>query len=152
MFKNPISKTFDSIPYHVNSSDLVFGSPSTESLIGLHPSPVQIFRLWQIYLDNVNPITKIFHASSIQQQLLDAAADLESVPKNMEALMFGIYAMAITSLTEEECQKTFGQSRKDLIGSYQSGGRQALINAGYLKSSDLMLLQAFTLYLVSYSV
>lgn len=67
----------------------------------------------------------------------------------MEALMFGIYSMAIVTLSEDECLKTFGEEKDDLLARFQSGSRQGLINAGYLKSSDVVTLQAFTLYLVS---
>jgi hypothetical protein len=146
-FENPITKTYNSID--ADGSDIFFGSPRVGDLMSLHPSPVHIFRLWQAYLDNVNPLTKIFHAPSIQQQLLDATADLENIPKGMEALMFGTYAMAIASLSDEDCRITFGEERDALLSRYQSGARQSLINAGYLRSSDIIVLQAFTLYLVS---
>lgn len=124
----------------------------SENLKDLHPSPVHIFRLWQTYLDNVNPITKLFHSPTTQQQVLNAASDLEKITPNVEALMFGIYTMGIVSLDEDECTTTFGEEKNVLLSRFQSGARQALVNAGYLKSSDLTTLRAFTLYLVSSSI
>lgn len=146
-FEYPITKTYDSIG--ADEADLFFGSLVIKDLKTLHPSPVHIFRLWQTYLDNVNPLTKLFHAPSIQQQLLEATANLENLPKGLEALMFGIYAMAIASLKDDECQKAFGEGKLVLLSRHHAMARQGLINAGYLRSSDLIVLQAFALYLVS---
>lgn len=131
---------------------MLLGCPPLENLRQLHPSPIHIFRLWQFYLNNVNPLTKILHSPSIQQQILDATSDLERVPKNIEALMFGIYSMAVATLNEEECHSAFGEDKMILFSRYQADTRQALINSGYLKSSDIVVLQAFTLYLVSSSL
>lgn len=149
MFANPISKTYEDIYDGVGEGgDLLFGTNTTENLKDLHPSPVHIFRLWQTFLDNINPLIKIFHAPTVQQKVLDAAADLDNIPKNTEALLFSIYAAAIISLYDSECQKLFGEDKAVALARFQSGCRQALRNAGYLKSSDIVVLQAFTLYLV----
>jgi len=83
--------------------------------------------------------------------MLDAIADLENVSKGMEALMFSIYSMAITSLSASECMELFGEERAVLLARYQAGSRQALSRAGLLRSSDMTILQAFVLYLVSKS-
>jgi hypothetical protein len=142
----PIRKTYDSIS--IDGQDLLFGSPLTDDLRDLHPSPVHIFRLWQTYLDNVHPLTKLFHAPTLQQQLLEATADLKNVGRPMEALMFGIYSMSIVSMDDDDCQTTFGDEKHVLLQRFQAGARQGLVNAGYLKSSEVVTLQAFALYLV----
>jgi hypothetical protein len=134
---------------HDVSGDILGGCPAVDNLRQLHPSPIHIFRLWQMYLNNVDPLTKILHSPTTQQQILDTTSDLGKVPKNMEALMFGIYSIAVTSLNDEECRNAFGEDKITLFSRYQAGTRQALINAGYLKSNDIVVLQAFTLYLVS---
>jgi hypothetical protein len=146
MFETPITKTFDSI--HPDGIDIVFGIFNPGDLTSLHPSPVHIFQLWQTFLDNVDPLIKLFHAPSVQQRVLDATSDLENIPKDLEALMFGIYTMAVSSLAYDECYKKFNEDKGILVARYQLGVRQALNNAGYLKSTELTVLQAFTLYLV----
>jgi len=143
----PITKTYDAID--ADGSDFLFPTPSSDSMSDLHPSTVHIFRLWQLFIDNVNPIIKIFHAPSVQVQILEASADLENVPREIEALLFGIYAMAVTSITDSECNTMFGEEKTVLLARYQSGSRQALCRAGLLRSSDMTILQAFVLYLVS---
>ncbi|KAG0646739.1 Aurofusarin cluster transcription factor aurR2 [Hyphodiscus hymeniophilus] len=199
-FSKPMTKAFEELSSDIGGDgDLFFGTNTAITLKALHPPPVQIFRLWQTFLDNVNvgviqplhlssilpprwrdtfynpgcaqlslkltilllssrinanfkslqPLIKIFHAPSVQQQILDAIADLDNVPKNIQALMFCIYAAATMSMNDEECQKIFNQRKDEVLARFQLGARQALRIGGYLRSSDLVVLQALTLYLFS---
>ena len=109
---------------------------------------VHIFRLWQTFLVNCNPLIKLFHAPTVQQAILDASSDLENIPKHLEALMFNIYLLAVTSMQPEECLSMLGDSRDSLLAKYSSAAQQALINARFMKSLNLTTLQAFTLYMV----
>lgn len=143
----PLNKEYDDI--NADGGELFFPSPTTEDLRDLHPSPVHIFRLWQTFIDSINPLIKMFHAPTIQLKILDASADLENVSKGMEALMFGIYAVSIKSFDENECVALFGEESSTLLARYQAGARQALLRAGFLRSSDMTVLQALALYLVS---
>ena len=123
-------------------------SPPKELKI-LHPEMVHIFRLWQIFLSNVQPLVKIFHAPTVQQIILDASADLENVAKNVEALMFSIYLLAVTSMQTEDCERLLGESRDSLLSKFSHAAQQALINARFMKSLSIMTLQALMLYAVS---
>lgn len=143
-----MTKSFDTRKAAADGYDLVFEEQGEQGLAALHPSPLDIFRLWQLFLNNVNPLIKLLHAPTVQQQILDASADLPRVPENTEALMFGVYSMSIASITTEECHAFFGQERGLLLAKYHAGARKALAHAGLLRSSDLVTLQAFTLYLV----
>jgi hypothetical protein len=137
MYEKSITKTFDAMG---PEGDLLLATNPGQSLVNLHPTPVQIFQLWQMFLDNV------------QQQVLDATTNLEEVPKNTEALMFGIYCMATVAMSESDCQKLFKQSRAIVQERFQVGARLALQNASYLKSTDITVLQGFVLYLVSHTL
>lgn len=114
----------------------------------LHPNPVHIFKLWQTFLENVNPLTKILHAPTIQQQILEAMGDLPRIGKELETLMFAIYCIALVSLPAEEVEKSFGQSKKKLLSKCRRGAQLAFRNASFLRTSNIMVLQAFMLYLV----
>lgn len=122
---------------------------SMTSVTEPHPPAVQIFQLWQIYLDNVNPLLKLTHTPTLQGQLIEAAANPAKISKSLEALLFSIYFMAIVSLTDEEAQETFKEEKAELIHKYHRGTQQALINAGFMRSPDIVVLQAFLMYLVS---
>lgn len=135
---------------NLDESQLLLGTRSDSvSLLHLHPEPVQIFKLWQKFLDNVDPLVKLCHVPTVQQQILQATGNLESVPTPVEALMFSIYSIAVVSLENDECYSITGESKRTLLHRYRLGVEHALINAEFIKSSDLNVLRAFILYLVS---
>ena len=82
----------------------------------LHPDQAHIFRLWQIYLDNVNPLLKVTHTPTLQRRVIDAVVNLTNVKPTLEALMFSIYCVAVMSLEEATCQSTFGIAQKGPSG------------------------------------
>ncbi|KAF2107099.1 hypothetical protein BDV96DRAFT_458280, partial [Lophiotrema nucula] len=131
-------------------TNLLFASTrGTVNLRGLHPQPVQIFKLWQAYLDNINPLSKLFHTPSIQQLVLHATGNLDDLPRNLEALLFGIYCVSLSSLSEVECDTILGDPKDVLAAKFRSGAQHALVNASFLRSNDLMVLQAYVLFLLS---
>jgi hypothetical protein len=132
-----------------NAAVLLFGSShkSTE-LTAFHPHPMDIMRLWQMFLDNVNPLTKVIHAPTLQQQIIEASINLEGISKGMQALLFSIYVLSIKSIDELRCKSVFGEDKSSLLERYQFGAQQALLNAEFLRPSSLMVLQALLLYLV----
>jgi hypothetical protein len=133
-----------------DNDHLLFGlCKTTVDLSTLHPDPVQIFRLWQFYLDNVNPLLKVTHTPSLQSRIIEAASNVTNINPNLEALMFSIYCTSITSLDHHDCQALFGQSREDLLTKYHFSCQQALTNCGFLRSDDRDCLTSLFLYLVS---
>jgi hypothetical protein len=71
------------------------------------------------------------------------------VPKATEALLFSIYHFGIISVEDAECKKTFGESKASLLARYEAALRLALVNAQWLKSTNLAVVQAFILYLLA---
>ena len=112
---------------------------------------MQIFRLWQLYLDNVNPLLKVTHTLSLQGRIIEAAGNVSNISPTLEALMFSIYCMSILSLSVDDCQGIFPgcSSKVDLLTRYQFGCQQALLNCGFLRCDDRDCLTALYLYLVS---
>jgi hypothetical protein len=125
---------------------MVGGAPA--SVTSAHPSPIQMFQLWQVYISNVNPLLKITHTPTLQADIISASANPSKISRPLEALMFAIYFSAVTSLTEDEVQTMFGEDRSILLGRYHNATQQALVNAEFMKSTELAVLQAFFLYLV----
>jgi hypothetical protein len=124
-------------------------SPVEVNLKGLHPTPVQTFRLWQTFLERVNPITKLIHTQTVQQRILDSIGNWGRVSEGFEALAFSIYAVAVVSMSSDECKREFQVEKEPIRRKYEFAARQALINAGLLKTNELVVLQAFALFLVS---
>jgi hypothetical protein len=133
-----------------NKNNLLFCAPFPDvDLPSLHPNQVQIFRLFQIYLDNVNSLLRVTHAPTTQLRLLDAAADLTSCSTAMHALMFSIYCTAVLSMSDEDCQRLFKDSRQEMLSKYHFACQQALLQANFLRTSTRDVVTALFLYLVS---
>ena len=127
---------------------LLGGTRPFASLTSFHPDPVNIFKLWQTFLDNVHPLTKLLHAPTLQKDILEAISNPGKISRTMEALMFAIYLAAVISLDDEECQSKMGGPRSTLVAKYSGLAQQALVKAGFLKTFNMVVLQAFTLFLV----
>lgn len=115
----------------------------------LHPEPRQIYRLWQQFVEAVNPLIKIVHAPTMQQQILEASWNLENISPPLAALMFSIYSLAVISLSSAQCEATYGEPRPTLITRYRVAALSALIAADFLTTKDLQLLTAFALFLLT---
>ncbi|GLA01992.1 hypothetical protein AnigIFM60653_001285 [Aspergillus niger] len=144
-----VRKMFDQA-YKNSHQNFIFGSHEANvDLSTLHPDQVQIFKLWQMYLDNVDPLLKVTHTPTLQARILDALSDLARISPELEALLFSLYSVAIMSLDDEECRSSFGSPRKELLQGYQFGCQQALLNCDVLRTGDRECLTALLLYLVS---
>ena len=142
-----VRKSFDHL--YENNDHLLFGSSKTDvNLSSIHPEQVHIFRLWQVYLEKVDPLLKITHAMTLQARIINAVGDISKIPPTFEALMFSIYCISILSLTEDECIAMFATPKEDLLKNYRSGCQQALFNCRFLRSRDRDCLTALYLYLV----
>ncbi|KAK4246073.1 hypothetical protein C7999DRAFT_42465 [Corynascus novoguineensis] len=149
VIKKVLDRTYQCDPQS-STGHLVFGSPAGAiALTTLHPDQTRIFRLWQVYLDNVNPLLKVTHTPSLQPRIIDAMSDLANISAPLEALLFGIYCISVLSLTEDQCQTLFRSPRRDLLAGYQFACRQALLNANVLQSCEHDCLVALFLYLLS---
>ncbi|CAG7946914.1 unnamed protein product [Penicillium nalgiovense] len=146
-----INKAWNHMFQGKSNDHLLFGSTvgDVDDLSASHPTQVQIFRLWQIYLDNVNPLLKVTHTPTLQTRIIDAVGDITNVNPKLEALMFSIYCVSILSLTEDQCSALFGSPKKDILTGYQSACQHSLRGCGILRSSDRESLTALYLYLVS---
>ena len=131
-------------------ADIFFGNSSSRSnLRALHPHPSHIPLLWNAFQENVNPLIKVLHNPSTKKLFLQASQNLDSISRSINALMFCVYLAAVTSLSEQDCMNMLGEPKTTLFTRYKYAAQKALLGANYLKSSDLMVLQAFVVYLVS---
>lgn len=132
-----------------NSDYLLFGwSRTGVAMYTLHPQPVQVFQLWQLYLDNVNPLLKVTHTPTLQAKIVEATGNILTINPELEALMFGVYSTAISSLSDVTCHCMFGSSKAHLLAQFRLGCQQALLQSRFLRYASRDCLTAFYLYLV----
>ncbi|KAK3318733.1 fungal-specific transcription factor domain-containing protein [Apodospora peruviana] len=122
---------------------------SSNPLRHLSPPIPLVFRLWQTFLDNFNPLVKLLHAPTTQQLVSDAVTAPQGPSPSTEALLFAIYLCAVTTMTDKECVDQFGESKLELLRRYSYATQHALKNARFLRSTDVVVLQALTLYLLA---
>ncbi|KAF7561104.1 hypothetical protein G7046_g3023 [Stylonectria norvegica] len=122
---------------------------SHQSLHQYHPSHAEAMVLWQAHVENVEPLCKILHVPSIGKMIEFASSEPSLATKTDECLMFAIYHFAISSMTDHECSRKLGQTRTSLLQRYHLATRQALVNAFFLKTTELPVLQALILFLLS---
>ncbi|KAM0817896.1 putative Fungal specific transcription factor protein [Seiridium cardinale] len=114
----------------------------------LHPEPRHVFKLWQTFADNVNPLTKIIHVPTLQTKIFEAAWSVETITKPLEATMFAVYALAVESMRSTDCFHIFGENKRELVSRYRLGAIRALSCTNLLSTRQLEVLQALTLVLM----
>ncbi|RAK84427.1 C6 transcription factor [Aspergillus costaricaensis CBS 115574] len=122
-------------------------SPMAVSLSDFYPSSVQHSILWDLFEENVAPLTMIFHKPSLAKTLNGAAATTIPEDRASEAVRFAVCFAAITSMDPERCKHVFDQERGSLQQHYRFATEQALARANFLQSHNLTVLQATILYL-----
>lgn len=143
-----VHRAFDTMYDQQDAFPFFIGAQKANSVTHQHPEPAQIFHLWQVYITNVNSLLKVTHIPTVQGLIIDAASHLDNLPRNVEALMFSIYIMAVVTMSEPECRRVMSESKADLLARFHMAGQQALINAKFMRSNDMMVLQAYILFLV----
>ncbi|KAE9574851.1 Bikaverin cluster transcription factor bik5 [Colletotrichum fructicola] len=113
----------------------------------LHPLPSQIPFMWQVYQENVEPLLKILHIPTMEKLIRDMRRNMDDLTAGHEALLFSIYYAAITSMEDEEVEKNFGSKKDEMLSQYRFALEQALAKANFLNTSDIVVLQAFVLFL-----
>lgn len=127
----------------------MFGYMSTNvDMLKLHPPPEQIPKYWNLFKENVDPLVKLIHIPTMEPKIFDAMTHLSHLPKGLEALMFAIYYGAVTSLQQHEVVQVLGYDQETLLARYRFGIEQALARAHFLDTEEIIVLQAFVLFLV----
>ncbi|KAG5986070.1 hypothetical protein E4U54_005637 [Claviceps lovelessii] len=90
----------------------------------------------------------MLHVPSVDSIMCDARTDCDKLNPGNKALVFTIYLAAITSLEPNDVHIKFGANKDELLAQYRFAAEQALAKANFLDSSDLVVLRAFTLFLV----
>ncbi|OQO04394.1 hypothetical protein B0A48_11005 [Cryoendolithus antarcticus] len=122
---------------------------SMRSLLDHHPRRDLALDLWKTHVDHVEPICRVLHIPSADKVVRRVVDQPQLASKAEEALMFAIYHFATCSSSEDDCMRLFGQPKHIIQNYYHAAVKQALVNAKLLKTTDMMVMQAFILFLLS---
>jgi hypothetical protein len=123
-----------------------FGS-ATNDILRLHPTPDKIPLYWYLFKENCDLLVKVLHVPTMEPLILQAAAQLDRISKGFEALMFAIYFSVVVSLSEGECLQILGGRKDSLLHIYKFSMEQALARAGFLETEEMIVLQAYVIFL-----
>ncbi|KAJ4984736.1 fungal specific transcription factor domain-containing protein [Stagonosporopsis vannaccii] len=127
----------------------IFGLSSTSvDMRALHPAPEVALQFWEAYKDTVEPLIKVLHIPTFEPTFKDALVHPEKVSKGLESLLFAIYYGAVTSSTDEDCLQLCGEDRPSLLNKYRFALEQALARANFLYCDEIVVLQAFVIFLI----
>ncbi|TFB06975.1 Bikaverin cluster transcription factor bik5 [Trichoderma ghanense] len=144
------SNTTHTLNTRTTNQSFVFGINSQhQSLISLHPPSHQALLYWRLFKENCDRLIKVLHLPTTEPIIFEALKQPNCIPRGLEALIFSIYFAAVESLTESECCETFGNHKGDLIDRYKFATEQALARAQFLETDELIVLQAFVIFLMS---
>lgn len=122
----------------------VFG-PHTEIV---HVSSRIFADLWDIYVQNVDPVMKILHIPTAQPHLLDAAKNSQPASDTTMALLYAVCFAATATISKEEALAQFGHDRLSLLRHFMYRMDQSLMKAKFLIYPDLQTIQSLVIYLV----
>ncbi|KAL3496315.1 putative C6 transcription factor [Aspergillus germanicus] len=128
-------------------SFLHLDSPA-HNIMQYHPTSETANFLWESFLNNVEPLCKILHIPSTRKMVELARQEPQLASKADECILFSIYHFSVFSLTQEECITNLGQARNELLQRYHDAARRAFVNASFLKTTSMTILQALTLFLM----
>lgn len=144
----PDSETEDPSSSLAHQSFIFGYSSANVDLRPLHPSPVQIPFMWQIYQENVDPVVKILHIPTMNKLIREMRTNVDRLTPSAEALMFAIYYGVVVSLDADEVKQTLGAEKQFLLARYRFAVEQALAKANFLTDPDFTVCQAFVLFLI----
>ncbi|KAL7949267.1 hypothetical protein V8C42DRAFT_310423 [Trichoderma barbatum] len=132
------------------NQSFIFGiGAHNQSLSGLHPPSQHALLYWRLYKENCDRLIKVLHIPTMEPIILQAMRQPSCIPKGLESLIFSIYFSAVESLSEEECWEIFCSHKGDLIDTFKFATEQALARAKFLETDELIVLQAFVIFLMS---
>ncbi|KAK3650945.1 hypothetical protein LTR56_005996 [Elasticomyces elasticus] len=139
----------DTNPTISNHQGWVFGfSSQNVDMLALHPLPGQIAAYWEVFADRVDPLVKVLHVPTTEPTVLSAASHLSSLGRGFECLLFAIYYGAVTSLTAPDCRTRFNEDKQVLLSRYRFAFEQSLARANFLTTEEIVVLQAFVIFLI----
>ncbi|KNG89152.1 C6 transcription factor [Aspergillus nomiae NRRL 13137] len=112
----------------------------------LYPSRWEATQLWQVYLNNVNPLMRVVHIPTLLPKVYNAINAPSDVPADLSALLFAIYFAATTSLLSINEGDFLGGQKHAALQKYQRGLEVSLYNSSFLDSPTMTSLQAMAIY------
>ena len=109
-------------------------------------------KLLDIYQQRVDPLFKVTHWFTVSADIKKQYKNGRYTPSSpsMQALEFSMYFLAICSIDDIESRKILLASRILMLQNYRRAAEIAIVKANLLQRPDIISLQGFVIYLVSF--
>ena len=110
-----------------------------------------VIALLDIYIYRVDSILKVTHVPSLRSLLLSEEQEHSNTfhHHSREALKLAICFTAVCTLSEVEIRDIFPEKKEKIMNRFRLATEVMLSRAELLTTSDITVLQAFVIYLVS---
>ncbi|CRK32173.1 hypothetical protein BN1723_003842 [Verticillium longisporum] len=110
------------------------------------PTPNEVILLWGIFLDRVDPVTKIIHVPTFSARIVDAAANFGKMALQMQALIFSLLLAASGSLSRQEHHNLLGRTKSDTMSMLSRGFKATMTQLNYVRKYNSEVLRALIFY------
>ncbi|KAF2765914.1 hypothetical protein EJ03DRAFT_318599 [Teratosphaeria nubilosa] len=126
------------------------GSPFWSSLTA-EPNASMQFALFEMFLQNISPMFKLFHEPTIRNTVERGAPYLgdEASSPPIRTMKSAMWLAALSSLTDAECQNRFRSKRADLLPKYKRSTEVLFTQVDLCNTNSIAALQAFIVYLAA---
>lgn len=105
-------------------------------------------KLWEVYLQNVEPQNKLLHIPTAQVTIYEAINDPEHATAEVKCLLFSIYLAAITTLSPSEVHGLLSRDKASALDNLRLGLELSLSTANVFGNPSIMGVQALAIFLV----
>ncbi|KAI6903070.1 hypothetical protein KC318_g631 [Hortaea werneckii] len=115
------------------------------------PSPQMQAILYGTFIENVAPMFKVFHIPTLRRFVERGMPYLGQDPGSLpnRAVKASLWFSAVNTISDNECQVRFHQTRATLMQQYRRIVDVLLAQADVMNTSDLAVLQAFVTTLIA---
>ncbi|KAK2612678.1 hypothetical protein QQS21_001295 [Conoideocrella luteorostrata] len=132
----------------LTAQDVEYSDPTSSP--NDQPGSVETIKLWQYFLERVNPLSKIIHVPTLEPYVMRAAVGMHMIPFEYQALIYSICSMAVVAMSEQESVNLFGFSRDSMLRQFNINTKRALMKYRHLDNYSMVTLQALLFYLHSF--
>jgi len=117
-----------------------------------HPSAQNAATLWDTFLQRVHPTWKVIFDQELRHMRNRATGydGYVGLPFPDHAFLFAMYLISVTALSDEECLELLERPKRSMLVDFRLLCEQALAGSDLLGSSELRMIQAAMLYIVSH--
>jgi len=67
--------------------------------------------MWQTYLERVDPVLKLIHTQTVQQDIMNFMRDKSRLDLARHISLFAIYYTSVITMSEKECWEELHESK-----------------------------------------